>query len=109
MWLAKDDSLRAPRGGYAASIAPGDVFATGGKVAHGDLAGAGGAGGLAMRTGFSWAALLRTNPFPDGRPPDFGTGVLVVPGGAGEDGLSSATLLLTSGVGSAARAAVSSG
>ena len=31
----------------------GDAFSTGGNVAHGDLTGAGGAGGLATRVGLS--------------------------------------------------------
>lgn len=53
MLLEKDESRKEPRGGYADSMDPGDAFLTGGKVAHGDLAGAGGAGGFATRTGFS--------------------------------------------------------
>lgn len=67
----------------------GDALSTGGKEAHGDLTGVGGAGGFATSVGFSGAP-FKTKPLPDGSPP------VLTPVGAGDFGFSLASLSLDS-------------
>lgn len=57
----------------------------GGRVAHGDLTGAGGAGGFATKVGLSGAP-LSTRPLPDAKTPGFTDGEAVALVGVGAAG-----------------------
>jgi hypothetical protein len=54
----------------------------GGRGAHGDLAGGGGAEGLVTRVTFSVDPAFKIKPLPDARPPDLTEGEAVLDGAA---------------------------
>lgn len=55
----------------------GGAFCTGGSVAHGDLEGPGGAGGLGTNDAFSAEPDFKIRPFPDARLADLTDGEAV--------------------------------
>lgn len=92
------------------SATTGGAFSIGGRGAHGDLTGVGGAGGFATSVGLSADPALRIRPFPEASPPGFIEGDAVLRGGgAGDFGFSIAFSLGGTGIGSGGGAGVSSG
>lgn len=82
------ESLEEIRLKPGASFDTGDAFSTGGRVAHGDFAGVGGAGGFATKVGLSWEPLLSTKPLPEDMLLSFGGCMVGTTDGAGDTGLS---------------------